>query len=237
MAAYACIEPEQLLERPELNEEVRREWRAEDGSVQELSQLRFGQLVLEESRRRAAPGPETAAILLQGALQSSWWRELQEHFDNFTARCTAAGLAAPDRERWLEEACAERTSLRQLEELKDPGHSLPRDQRYRLERACPAYIQLNRRRYPIHYEVGKPPWVAAPLVEFFNLNQGPMVNEKPLTLHLLAPNKRPVQITSDLAGFWQRHYPKIRQELCRRYPRHPWPEDPLKASLDWKPAR
>ena len=238
MSAYACIEPEQLLERPELNEEIRMEWRAEDGSVQALSQLRYGQLVLEESRRRAAPGPETARLLLQGALDSAWWRELQEKFDNFTARCLAAGLTAPDRHDWLAAACAERTCLRQLEELKEPGQSLPRAQRYQLERCCPAFIQLNRRRYAIHYEVDKPPWVAAPLVEFFNMRQGPVLGEgQPLTLHILAPNRRPVQITNDLAGFWLRHYPKIRQQLCRRYPRHPWPEDPLQASLDWKPAK
>jgi len=203
-----------------------------------LSQLRYGQLVLEENRRRAAPGPETARLLLQGALESAWWRELQGHFDSFTARCAAAGVTAPDRHEWLAAACAERTCLRQLEEIKEPGHSLPRAQRHQLEQCCPAFIQLNRRRYPIHYEVGKPPWVAAPLVEFFNLHHGPVLGEnQPLTLHLLAPNRRPVQITSDLAGFWQRHYPKIRQELCRRYPKHPWPEDPLHASLDWKPKR
>jgi len=44
-------------------------------------------------------------------------------------------------------------------------------------------------------------------------------------LHLLAPNQRAVQVTTDLEGFWQRHYPSIRKELCRKYPRHPWPED------------
>ena len=48
----------------------------------------------------------------------------------------------------------------------------------------------------------------------------------PLVLHLLAPNQRAVQITTDLAGFWERHYPAIRRELARRYPRHAWPEDP-----------
>jgi ATP-dependent helicase HrpB len=46
-----------------------------------------------------------------------------------------------------------------------------------------------------------------------------------LTLHLLAPNRRAVQVTTDLAGFWQRHYAGIRKQLCRRYPRHAWPED------------
>jgi ATP-dependent helicase HrpB len=47
-----------------------------------------------------------------------------------------------------------------------------------------------------------------------------------LVLHLLAPNQRAVQVTSDLAGFWSRHYQQIRRELSRRYPRHDWREDP-----------
>ncbi len=52
----------------------------------------------------------------------------------------------------------------------------------------------------------------------------------PLVLHLLAPNQRAVQVTTDLAGFWDRHYPAIRRELMRRYPRHAWPEDPRTAA-------
>ena len=51
----------------------------------------------------------------------------------------------------------------------------------------------------------------------------------PVVLHLLAPNRRAVQVTTDLAGFWERHYPALRRELMRRYPRHDWPEDPLAA--------
>ena len=48
----------------------------------------------------------------------------------------------------------------------------------------------------------------------------------PVVVRLLAPNQRPVQMTTDLAGFWQRLYPQVRRELMRRYPRHAWPEDP-----------
>ena len=51
----------------------------------------------------------------------------------------------------------------------------------------------------------------------------------PLVLHLLAPNQRPVQVSTDLKGFWDRHYAGIRKELMRRYPRHGWPEDPRTA--------
>ena len=53
---------------------------------------------------------------------------------------------------------------------------------------------------------------------------------EPLVLRLLAPNGREVQVTSDLSGFWERHYPALRRELGRRYPRHFWPEDPLAAA-------
>ena len=54
--------------------------------------------------------------------------------------------------------------------------------------------------------------------------------QAPVVIHLLAPNQRPVQTTTDLAGFWQRLYPDLRRELGRRYPRHRWPEDPLPAA-------
>jgi ATP-dependent helicase HrpB len=51
-----------------------------------------------------------------------------------------------------------------------------------------------------------------------------------VVLHLLAPNGRAEQVTTDLAGFWDRHYPDLRRSLMRRYPRHAWPEDPHTAS-------
>lgn len=61
--------------------------------------------------------------------------------------------------------------------------------------------------------------------------QGPMVagGRVPVVLHLLAPNQRAVQVTTDLAGFWDRHYPAIARELRRKYPRHSWPDDPRTA--------
>ena len=64
--------------------------------------------------------------------------------------------------------------------------------------------------------------------DFFGLARGPAVGDGrvALVLHLLAPNQRPVQVTQDLAGFWVKHYPGLRRELARKYPRHKWPEDP-----------
>jgi ATP-dependent helicase HrpB len=65
--------------------------------------------------------------------------------------------------------------------------------------------------------------------DFFGLKDAPKIlkGRKKLSLHLLAPNYRAMQVTEDLSGFWVRHYPALRKELMRRYPRHKWPEDPL----------
>ena len=83
------------------------------------------------------------------------------------------------------------------------------------------------REVAIHYESGKGPWIESRLQDFFGMTKTPTVcrGRLPLTIHLLAPNYRAVQVTTDLDGFWTRHYATIRKELMRRYPRHDWPED------------
>jgi ATP-dependent helicase HrpB len=88
------------------------------------------------------------------------------------------------------------------------------------------------RRVQVHYEPDKPPWIESRLQDFFGSSETPRVldGRVPLVLHLLAPNGRDVQVTTDLAGFWARTYPGVRNELMRRYPRHAWPADPASAS-------
>jgi ATP-dependent helicase HrpB len=100
-----------------------------------------------------------------------------------------------------------------------------------LDKMAPARIQLGpRRALKVNYVAGQPPWIASRIQDFFGISESPNVGggRVPLVLHLLAPNQRPVQVTTDLKGFWQRHYPQVRRELGRRYPRHSWPEDPMK---------
>ena len=72
------------------------------------------------------------------------------------------------------------------------------------------------------------PFLASYIQDFFGSKATPSLlgGRHPLALHLWAPNRRAVQITRDLPGFWERHYPAIRTELKRRYPKHTWPEDP-----------
>jgi ATP-dependent helicase HrpB len=75
------------------------------------------------------------------------------------------------------------------------------------------------------------PVLAVRLQELFGLAETPRVarGRVPLTLHLLSPAHRPVQVTSDLAGFWARSYFDVRKDLRGRYPKHHWPDDPLHA--------
>jgi ATP-dependent helicase HrpB len=97
-------------------------------------------------------------------------------------------------------------------------------------RLAPTELTLPQgRRARIHYRFGKPPWVASRLQDFFGTAEGPRIldGRLPLQLHLLAPNQRAVQVTTDLASFWRNQYPALRKELGRRYPRHRWPENPL----------
>lgn len=246
LMAYQTMEPELLLDRPEFQEVKVLEWNDQAGRVEEQNQLRYGELVLEQSRRRAQPGPDVAEILRKRILESNWWRDQEAQFQRWQMRHHWAKTADPNlnalpgMEQWLEEICLKATSL---EDLKGQrwGDCVPAHVRRRLMELVPEAIQLTpRRRVEVHYDQSQKPWIASKLVDFFGLAQGPQLasGRIPLVLQLLAPNFRPVQITEDLAGFWQRHYPKVRQELCRRYPRHPWPENPLAPQAEeLKPKR
>ena len=99
----------------------------------------------------------------------------------------------------------------------------------RLNELAPVRLRLhNGRQVKIHYERDKSPWIASRLQDFFGMRESPRIGPErtPVVVHLLAPNQRPVQTTTDLAGFWARLYPQVRRELMRRYPKHSWPERP-----------
>ena len=86
-------------------------------------------------------------------------------------------------------------------------------------------------RIAIDYGRGGVPVLAVKLQEMFGLGQNPAIADGTVTLvlELLSPAQRPIQVTSDLAGFWAGSYKAVRADLRGRYPRHPWPEDPLAA--------
>lgn len=99
-----------------------------------------------------------------------------------------------------------------------------------LDRLAPAQLELpTGKRYKLAYEPGSPPVLAVRIQELFGVRETPRLagGRVPVLLHLLGPNHRPQQVTSDLASFWKTTYAEVRKELRRRYPKHAWPEDPL----------
>ncbi len=123
-------------------------------------------------------------------------------------------------------------SLSDLSAFDWPGllaEALAGDMGRRFDSLAPQFVTLARgKSVRVQYRWNQTPWIESKLQDYFGMRQGPALldGRVPLTLHLLAPNQRAVQVTGDLAGFWTRHYPEVRKTLKIRYPRHPWPEDP-----------
>jgi ATP-dependent helicase HrpB len=121
------------------------------------------------------------------------------------------------------------SDLRSLALVDGMHWALSEEQRQALDAMAPSHVSIpGRKRVLVNYESDRPPWIQSRLQDFFGAQEGPSVGggTVPITLHLLAPNRRAVQVTTDLAGFWVRHYPALRKQLMRRYPRHSWPEKP-----------
>ncbi len=217
----APIEPEWLLDRAV--ERVTLEWNRAAERVEEATALVCDQLVIEETRR-PAPASEDASRLLAEKAREAGVEKFADRdtLEQLRARAVFAGSVI-DAEAALESLCRRRTSFSELASagllnvLRPP----------KLDQLAPENLRLpGGRQVKVHYAQGKPPWIESRLQDFFGVRETPRVNGTPVVVHLLAPNRRPVQVTTDLAGFWERLYPQVRRELSRRYPKHKWPEKP-----------
>ncbi|GAE04914.1 ATP-dependent helicase HrpB [Paenibacillus sp. JCM 10914] len=111
-------------------------------------------------------------------------------------------------------------------------HMLSWDQRQRLDQDAPTHIVVpSGSRIPVHYENPEQPYLAVRLQEVFGMLETPRIGsgKVPLTMHLLSPAQRPVQVTSDLSSFWRNGYFDVKKDLKGRYPKHYWPDQPLEA--------
>ncbi|MBN2360375.1 MAG: ATP-dependent helicase HrpB, partial [Deltaproteobacteria bacterium] len=242
----SAIEPDWLIdlfpERVEEQEEVLLD--EARGRVSVLSRLRFGQLALAESERSARGHGGAARLLAEHTLKRGLGAicdpkkldELRERVRLAAQLDPAAGLTPIDDAELratveqLALECATLDELRRQDLLAALIARRGPRARARLDALCPLHIELpGRKRTPVHYPEGAPPFVASFIQDFFGLGATPAIagGRLALQVQLLAPSRRPVQVTQDLPGFWSRHYATVRQELCRRYPRHRWPEDPL----------
>lgn len=241
--AASAIEPEWLLELfPEaIRETLETRWIADDERVEAVARIAYHTLVLDETRgpRTPAAAEAIARRLADEAAAKGIYHFVddREGVDRFMARVSFVAERSKD-VRPFDEAralgvlralCEGRRSFGDLRSAGLMGalhDDLTERERRLVESLAPERVTLSGgRAVRVNYERAKPPWIESRLQDFFGMAQGPSVGGVALVLHLLAPNKRAVQVTTDLAGFWTRHYPAIRKELCRHYPRHPWPED------------
>jgi ATP-dependent helicase HrpB len=240
-----AIEPDWLLDLVPagLSESDTTLWNADTGRVESVARLCYGAVVLDETRKPAPASPAASQLLAEAVLAggSATGGVLDGSSASLQVKLELLRGAFPEREiphldgeqirGLLTAACEGLTSLAEFA-------TVPVEERLRralspavvgmLREETPEHVRLpGGRQAPVNYEPGKPPWIESRLQDFFGMSTGPAIcrGRVPLTLHLLAPNYRAVQVTSDLAGFWQKHYPAIRRELGRRYPRHAWPED------------
>jgi ATP-dependent helicase HrpB len=241
----SAIEPEWLLDLfpDRIRETTQLEWNRAAERVESVSALMFDRIAIEQSR--GAPDPEAAgALLASKALDAGLARFADvEEVEAFLSRVRFAAShgAVPQPgadavESALRSLANGLKSFAELESATRGGglvraleQQIPPAARRLLDEIAPERIRLpGGRQTRVHYDPGQPPWIASRLQDFFGLRETPRVarGAAPVAVRLLAPNQRPVQTTSDLAGFWERLYPQVRKELARRYPKHKWPEKP-----------
>lgn len=238
------IEPEWLLELfPERVRDVSEiRYDRDKERVEKLTALDYEGLTLDESRSDAAGQHGAAEVLAKAALAAGLGRFLDVHeLDQWKLRTALArqvdpAIPALDDARVLAvlgEAAEGRRSLKELEGAEVLAlltSGLGHEVLAKLDRLVPTHVKLpGRAKVPVTYEHDRPPWIESRMQDFFGLADGPSAGGAPIVLHLLAPNKRAVQVTTDLAGFWQRHYPSLKKQLSREYPKHFWPDDPRHA--------
>ncbi len=244
--AASAIEPDWLIElhADRVLETRSHVWNGEGERVEVLERLSYQQLVLDEKRLPSGGDDAAARVLYENARARGASAFVDgDALDSLSGRVAFVRahfpeLALPelDVDAALRALCQGRVSFAELKEasIADAiAESLDGKQRRELAELAPPRVTLpGGRAVKVHYPPGQAPFIESRLQDFFGLKVGPSVGRGrvQLTLHLLAPNQRAVQVTSDLAGFWERHYPALRRELGRRYPRHSWPDDPATAT-------
>lgn len=238
----ARVEPEWLLELfpARVRELDALDWNARAERVEQVSALYYDEMLLDE-HRGAPKDAEAAATMLAGkAIEAGISRFTDVAvLDELIVRAEMAGLSeltpegqtSPILASALRQLCHGLRSFAELQRAAESLSTLVEQQlgTRKLQEFAPAKVRLATGRWTrVHYERGKPPWIASRMQDFFGMKETPRVgpSRTPMVVHLLAPNQRAVQTTSDLAGFWERLYPQVRRELMRRYPRHQWPEKP-----------
>ncbi|RQM38397.1 ATP-dependent helicase HrpB [Erwinia psidii] len=238
----------QQPERVTLHTDV--EWDEQRGTLRAWRRQQIGELVLTSQPLSKPDEDELHPAMLR------WVRLKGLSVLNWTPQAEQLRLRMVCAARWLPEenwpAAGENDLLASLESWLLPAMRGVRDARglkqidvaaallplltwscrQQLDTLLPTHYTVpSGNRLPVRYDEEKPPVLAVRLQEMFGEAQNPCVagGRLALVLELLSPAQRPVQITRDLAAFWQGAYPEVRKEMKGRYPKHLWPDDPANA--------
>ncbi|MEP6992568.1 MAG: ATP-dependent helicase HrpB [bacterium] len=225
------------------------EWDAAAGVVTAVHRERLGVIVLREVPLRDVD-PDAVAHVIVRAIQrgdglSLPWSEHATRMRDRTAFLRSLDATWPDFGEAALHASMEEwftPYLTRIRRRADVEHvplgdilrgMLTWEQQQQLDVLAPTHIVVpTGSRIAVDYSDPAAPVLAVRLQEMFGLADTPRIagGRVPLTLHLLSPAHRPVQVTRDLAGFWRSSYFAVRKDLRGRYPRHEWPEDPMSAT-------
>lgn len=225
-------------------------WDPRAGAVVAQRQERLGALVLSAAELTDAEPTALAAAMASGVralgIAALPWTDAAQ---DLRARVAFLRRALPEEawpdwsdaaltatlDTWLAPYLAGMTRASHLARLDLAGilaAQLDHRQRTRLESGAPTHIGLpSGVRVRLRYDAGDIPVLAVKLQSLFGCSETPRIafGAVAVLVHVLSPAQRPIQVTQDLRGFWTRTYAEVKKELKGRYPRHPWPDDPLQA--------
>ena len=238
---------QRFADRIERREEIA--FDAASGSLRGRVGERLGSITLAERPFSVMPGPEAAKKLAAGIVRLGldrlpWTKSLQQWRDRVMFLRRAGGDEWPDLSDaalaasaadWLVPLLDGKTTLSSVaaDELSAAiGALLPWNLKRRLDAEAPTHFSApSGSVVPIDYDAEEGPKLSIRVQELYGLDRHPSIagGKVPLVVELLSPAQRPVQVTRDLPGFWRGSYAAVKADMRGRYPRHPWPDDPLKA--------
>ena len=231
-------------------------WDTKQGCVVMQREQRIGKLMLSEKPIHDADKEQVKSIVCEamkkdGLTMMAWSEKAVEQVQRRVAQVAAwhPELALPDVSTehllgtaadwlpfYLEEGGRVKSSVQELRKLNLAEiiwNLLPYEAQQEVDRLAPTHIEVpTGSRIRIDYRTGaEAPVLSVRLQECFGMERTPCVDDgkQPVLMELLSPGFKPVQLTQDLASFWQGTYFEVRKELRRRYPKHYWPENPLEA--------
>ena len=243
LAEIGQVQPEALLWQDDL------QFDKASAALRARRLRRLGAIIIAE-QNLAVPSTQAAANILANGIASlgikrlAWTKAQKQWRDRVMFLRQAEGEPWPDlsdqalaldAENWLAPFILGRRSLADIkpEDLDSAVKALlPWDLTKRLEQEAPTHYEApTGSQIAIEYETDSDPILAIRVQELFGLSQHPTLagGRVPLTLHLLSPAHRPIQITRDLPGFWKGSWSAVKTEMKGRYPRHVWPDDPAGA--------